>query len=790
MTESWDFFVSYTEADLAWAEWIAWELKEQGYRVLLPEWDMVPGTNWVDVMHRGVQHSERMIAVLSAAYRESVYGRPEWQAAWRDDPTGGSRKLIPLRVEDCEPPGLLAPIVSADLFGLDESATRRQLLRAVQGAVKGQLTPEEPPGLPTPRVKPAFPGALPAVWNVPPRNPNFTGRVESLDRLAEALRTGSTVSVHSLHGMGGVGKTQIVVEYAWRFASQFDVVWWIPAEQPTLIQDHLAELGVALGLDADPPTVAQVLGELRSRQRWLLVFDNAEDPAVLHPYLPSGQGSVLITTRCAGFTALGKVLDVDVLSRAESVALLRRRVSSATEQQANDLADVMGDLPLAIEQASAYLETTGLPLDEYLALFATRSVDLISRGQVLGRTETLSTLWDMSLAELAARSPAAAELLDLLAWMAPEPVPLDLFVDHPDRLPAALADAARDSIRWTDTVGALVRLSLARRTATEVTIIHRLLRESLRAHHLGASDAQPKVSTIRRLLRHDLPEAIIGEPAGWPRWRSLLPHVLAVTESQAGPVDVLSGWLLDRAATYLHFTSRVDDAIPLFERAVAIRTEIHGSGNRWVADSLNNLGRALIDQGRVAEAALLLERAVSLYEAVYEPGRSGLGHGLANLSMAYHFFDRSAEALPLLERSVTILTISLGSSHPTVATGLTNLGVVLRRLGRPQEAMHRFASALAIFNATHGPDHIESVSIYCNIGDLLSESGRGEEGKDAILRGLAIAESVLGPDHPVVANCLMSLSEVLERMGHVDDAQEAGERARKILEKYRKGAAP
>ncbi|GAA1268408.1 toll/interleukin-1 receptor domain-containing protein [Saccharothrix xinjiangensis] len=229
MTDGWDFFVSYTQDDRPWAEWVAWELEEAGHRVLIQAWDIVPGSNWVASMQEGVQKAERTIAVLSAAYASSAYGAAEWQAAWRDAPLGENRKLLVLRVEDCDRPGLLGSVVSEDLFGLSPDDARDRLLRVVKGAVEGRLKPASAPRFPGRRRgvvrEPRFPGSLPGVWNVPARNPNFTGRAGSLERLREAMRSSGTVAVHSLRGLGGVGKSQLAIKYVHRFAGDFDVVW-------------------------------------------------------------------------------------------------------------------------------------------------------------------------------------------------------------------------------------------------------------------------------------------------------------------------------------------------------------------------------------------------------------------------------------------------------------------------------------------------------------------------------------------------------------------------------------
>ncbi len=502
-----DFFISYTQADRSWAEWMAWALEEDGHKVLIQAWDFVPGSNWIQGMRAGVSKAERTIAVLSPDYLESEYGTAEWEAAWAADPLGAQRKLLTVRVKECNRPDFLAAVVSVDLFGISEANARARLRTMVSSAKTGRTKPTEPPDFPgyeraMPR-EPQFPGALPRVWKVPARNPNFTGRGDDLAALAAALASG-TVTVRAVRGMGGVGKTQLAAEFAYAHAVDYDLVYWISAEEPASIPDQFTALAAQLGLNpvSDPEGLqAQVHDRLRSVPGWLLIFDNADGVDDLRPWLPGGllppgiPGHVIVTTRRGGFAALGEVMDLDVIGLADALVLLRTRAPGLGDDAGKELAEELGRLPLALEQAGAYLDRSAIPAQDYLRLLRQRAADLYARGQVSGRTDTIATLWDISLERIADENPAAVQLLDLCAYLAPERIPLDLFTLHPGLLPEPLAAAAADELAFNEAIGILVDYSLIKRTAAGLQI-HRLIQGAIRARHTGQAppDATPSVS--------------------------------------------------------------------------------------------------------------------------------------------------------------------------------------------------------------------------------------------------------------------------------------------------------
>ena len=221
-------------------------------------------------------------------------------------------------------------------------------------------------------------------WNVPARNPGFTGRDELLADVRRRLLSADRAVVQALLGMGGIGKTQLATEYAHRFADSYDLAWWINAEQGGLIGDQVAALGLALGCvqpgDGADAVRTAVLSELRHRGRWLLIFDNAEYPADVAPWLPGGGGHVLITSRQRGWDEVAVAVEMDVLTRPESVAILQSRVTVLTEDDADRLAAELGDLALAIAQAAEFMADTGMAADEFLMLLRTRALHLLAEG--------------------------------------------------------------------------------------------------------------------------------------------------------------------------------------------------------------------------------------------------------------------------------------------------------------------------------------------------------------------------------------------------------------------------
>ncbi len=328
----------------------------------------------------------------------------------------------------------------------------------------------------------ASPAPCRTVWNLPHRNPHFTGREELIQHLRRNLTAGTATALTqtaAIHGLGGVGKTQLAIEYAYRFKDDYDVVWWLRAEDPVLLAGDCTALARALDLDEKDAREQAIIIEavrrwLETHGRWLLVYDNAEDPKVVRDALPRAPtGHVLITSRNPAWGGIAQALPLDRWPRAESIRFLRERRGEADDRAADRVAEALGDLPLALEQAAAYCEQTGTTLNDYADLLEQGyGAELWREPRDLERT--VAAVWEVSFSKVEADSPAAAALLTLCAFLAPDTIPLDAIRDGAAELPEPLKGAAARPVAFNSAVGALLRYSLARRDG-EALSIHRLV---------------------------------------------------------------------------------------------------------------------------------------------------------------------------------------------------------------------------------------------------------------------------------------------------------------------------
>jgi hypothetical protein len=499
-----DFFVSYTSADRPWAKWIAWELEAAGYSTRIQAWDMQPGSNFVLEMDEAARVGGRTVAVLSPAFLESGYARAEWAAAFAEDPTGERRKLVPVRVRDCDPRGLLKAIVYVDVVGLSEDASRARLL---EGVTRGRAKPEHAPPFPgasggaAARERVRRPPGGAAVFSVPVATPTFVGRERALERLAAGLEGGGAVAVCAVHGIGGVGKTQLAAHFAREQRDDYDVVWWLRAEQPQTLRSDLAALAVALGLvgaEAEQDdAIAAVSGWLERNGRWLLIADNAPGrDAVADLVAQVDGGQLVITSRAAAdWRALGAgPLSLDVWERDESHKFLTARTDERDSRALDELAEALGDLPLALEQAAAYVNELALPVSGYLERLRDGAPELLAANRPPHYEHTVATVWQLAFDEVA-EQPVAALVAGACAHLAPERIPRELL--------AALAGGERpgiDARAVDDAIRLLLGYALLSAGEDGTVSMHRLIGRLARtqAQAVGDGDAIATAGPARR----------------------------------------------------------------------------------------------------------------------------------------------------------------------------------------------------------------------------------------------------------------------------------------------------
>jgi tetratricopeptide (TPR) repeat protein len=518
--------------------------------------------------------------------------------------------------------------------------------------------------------------------------------------------------------------------------------------------------------------VARLLGALRDRDRWLLIYDNAEDPAALAPYLPGGGGQVLITSRNPAWHELAIPVTVDVFTRTESVELLLRRVPELTPQDAGRIAEALGDLPLALSQAGAHLAETGTTAQHYLQLVNDRASQILARGASTIYRASLTASWHLAFDQLAADYPAALELLILVAHLAPEPIPFILFTNHLDRLPPQLAAVAGDPLTFTDLTTVLRRRALAR-VETDSLHLHRLVATLLRERSSTKLDAPAYAAVTLRLLKGAVPPDPAHDLATWPVWRQLLPHVLAITDEarHATPADTRVAWLLDRAAAYLQNRGDPRPALPLATRAHDLYRKWEGDDHPDTLRSANNLAIRLGALGEHEQARALDEDTLNRRRRILGDDHPRTLESANNLAIRLGAVGEYERARALAEDTLNRRRRILGDDHSRTLLSANDLARSLSAVGEHERARALHEDTLNRRRRILGDNHPRTLLVASDLARSLSAVGEHE-------RARALAEDtfnrrgrILGDDHPDTLASANDLAICLSELGEHERAR-------------------
>jgi tetratricopeptide (TPR) repeat protein len=685
-----DIFISHAEQDRMWAEWIAHELEVGGYRVVTQGPDFPPGADVRTEIERTVSAAACTIVILTPDYVESAHARITWDAALNRDPMGNLGLLLPVKVNQFRPLGLFASRVPIDLVGLSADQAREELLASMR---EPSVTPVPSDSLPTGLEPPRFPGLEPDVFRVPTRNPNFVGRDALLLKIRAQLASSLSAAVlpQTLHGLGGVGKTQVALEYAHRFAPNYDLVWWVPADQIAEARSSLTDLAPHLGITPSEDaadTLRQVTDALRRGEpfrHWLLIFDNADDTEEIqelwpHGGMPHESGHLLITSRNHEWSEIGDTVEVDVFTRDESLQLLERRGRNIPDAEADRLADRLGDLPLAIEQAAVWQAETGMPVPEYLELFDEQLQQLLDQGLPRNYTNSVAATWGIAFSRLQEQSPAALQLLELCAFFGPEPIPFRILKmgRYAPSLPDPLATTISDTILRRRAVREIGRYALARVDPGQDTlVVHRLVQDVLR-DRLLTEDRERFRASAHELLAASNP-GNADNNQNWPQHAELSPHVVPSGAIDSEKVETRKV-VLDQVR-YRYRRGDFEGSRELAEKALDSWSNSLGPDHQQTLEVSYRLSDALWWLGEGDEVQLLRKKTLERMERVLGPDHeltliTANGRG-GDLRVAGKFAEALALDRQLLDRHRNVF----GEDDPNTLRSANNLAADLRLLG-------------------------------------------------------------------------------------------------------------
>jgi tetratricopeptide (TPR) repeat protein len=841
-----DVFLSHNRAQKDWTRELAIRLREADFKVWFDEWSLRGGEVGSIGMERGLEESRHVVLVLSPEFIASEWTDYETQIALLLSPANRDRKLIPILHTKCDLPPRISRI---NWINFSDALADPAQYEFRLAQLMSDLNPdryERPTDFASFQAshKKIDPKTIPPVRPLPPGsrmlqapNPLFVGREDEMRDLQRMLAPGSgaLVGVHAaVIGMGGVGKTQLAVEYAHRYGHLYQGgVFWLNFAGEDDPINEVARCGGPEGMDIAGWNEMKAPEQAsRVQKAWeeaehasLLVFDNAEDPASVEKWRPkSGHCSVLITCRRGDWPPEMGVnpLGIETLPREKSLELLaevRPLISKPGKDReaADKICHLLGDLPLALTVAAAYLRKyKSDSLNEYLrALSAQPAIQDPSLQKV---SASFAVSYN-KLNQNDSTDALAQKLYYLASWFAPVSINRNLLIasagiDSSDRNARHRAD---------DSVARLIELGLIKEEPDHRLLLHRLLREFVRLKAPEGMDQEQTVKAVgedlykfaNRENKSGLPQDLARERAhlrevanqaehldpalaarlysslGWNGEDLALFHeakedfetALKIGEAAYGPDHAQVGVYANNLGLVLKALGDLAGARANYERALKICEPAHGPDHSQVAIYVNNLGVVLQELGDLAGARTNFERALKIDETVYGRDHPKVAIRVNNLGDVLHDLGELAGARANFERALKIDEAFYGPENPNVAMRLSNLGTVLHHLGDLAAARANIERALRIDQAVYGPIHPNVASDVDNLGSVLAELGDLLGARANHERALAIDEAVYGLDHPNIATIIDNLGSVLQHLGDLAGARANLERALKIRKK-------
>jgi tetratricopeptide (TPR) repeat protein/DNA-binding XRE family transcriptional regulator len=676
--------------------------------------------------------------------------------------------------------------------------------------------------------------SLPTICTLPfQRNPFFTGREEVLAQLHQRLQAGKqqTSFPQALCGLAGVGKTQTAIEYGYRFADEYQALLWLRAEtQETLLADCRA-LAALLDLPQHQPqqvmqAVRQWLGEQRD---WLLILDNIEDLALIQQVVPAiHQGHLLLTTRAQATGTLAQNIPLKKMDLQESALFLLRRTKhlppDATfsqaapieQESAREIARLLDGLPLALDQAGAYIEETACRLPDYLDRYQSRRAALLTRrGSISsGHPASVSATLSLAIEQVEYLNPMAADLLRLCAFLQPDAIPEAIIVEGAAIEGFILELLARDACAFDAAIKTLRDYSLIQRQTESKTLsLHRLVQAVVQDRLDEQTHHQWAEHTVV-LMSHAFPDS--GEEVNWSRCQQYLPQALAcaalieeerimipeagtllwrtgshlmestryaqaeemLLRAQAillltvGELHANYAYCLNALGILYHYWGRYEEAGRLYQQSLRLCEQIFGPEHLTISDSLNNAGGLFYEQGQYEQAEASFLRALRIREKLLGAEDPTIDTPLNNLACLYADRGKYAQAESMLLRVIALREKLLGLEHPNTLSSLSHLAKLYAARKQYAQAEELHHKVLSLREQHLGTEHAHVGTSLHYLGCLYHELGRYEQAEDHYRRALAIRGRALGTEHPRTAEIVNDLARLLLEQGQIEAGEE------------------